>query len=128
MSTKSYLPAMASHAALTEWIEDHETLLASYLLTRDRLTGRGGMTALFVSRDERGEYLLRLCEGADDGWMVWVDQRRTRSRFGRAYADGLAGAWLSRLETAGWRVDWSARHECPALDAGIHAGPVPVAA
>lgn len=120
MSTTTYLPGMASHAVLSEWIEDHETLLSSVMLSR-----RGtGMRALFISQDERGDFLLRLCEGADDGWMVWVDQRRTRSRFGRAYADALGNAWLDRLEAAGWQVGWSARAEPGRADTAL----MPVAA
>ncbi|SFF24934.1 hypothetical protein SAMN04488120_101165 [Fontimonas thermophila] len=105
MDTTTYLPGMGPHATLSAWIETHETLLASVLLTRNG----AGMRALFVSQDARGDCLLRLCEGADDGWMVWIDQRRTRSRFGTAYADALANAWLDRLEAAGWRIGWSAR-------------------
>lgn len=106
MKMTSYLPGMASHAALSEWIETHETLVSSVLLMRS-----GGLRALFLSEDDQGNCLLRLCEGVDDSWMVWVDQRRTRSRFGRSYAGALLKSWLSRLEGEGWRVEWSARFE-----------------
>ncbi|MFP5305822.1 MAG: hypothetical protein ACLGI7_08360 [Gammaproteobacteria bacterium] len=122
MSTMTFLPGMASHAVLSEWIDDHETLLASVLLSR--VDGRPGLRGFFVSEDASGNYLLRLCEGADDSWMIWIDQRRTRSRFGRAYADALGNAWLSRMGAAGWRIDWSARAE---PQGAVHAL-IPVAA
>ncbi|HEX4896454.1 MAG TPA: hypothetical protein VFV11_09015 [Solimonas sp.] len=116
----NYLPAIASHARFSEWIETQETLLGSHLLVHPR---SGALSALFLSQDGNGEYLVRLCEGADDACMRWSDQRRARSRFGRGYAEALAGAWLTRLESAGWRLEWSARREAAAPAAMPEAEP-----
>ena len=107
----STLPAGTSHLAMREWIAGHETLLASYLLTRAvPALGGDAICGLFVSRAENGDYLLRLCAGSDNRCMVWVDECRTASHFGRGYADALAQAWIARLETNAWRLDWSAHN------------------
>lgn len=98
---------MGTHAQLAHWVENHETLLASVLL--DRPHGGTRLRGLLLSQTASGEYLLRLCEGADDAWMIWIDQRRARSQFGRAYAEALASSWLDRMEADGWRVTWQAR-------------------
>jgi hypothetical protein len=103
---------MAPHAELSAWIETREELLSSALLGGD-----GGMCAVFLSRDPRGDYLLRLCEGADDRWMTWREQRRLRSSFGRSYAEALANAALARLERGGWQLEWLARASPEALPA-----------
>lgn len=108
----SHLPAMAPHSSLSAWIEAHEQLLSSSLLW-----GEQGLCAVFLSRDSRGDYLLRLCEGRDDAWMTWREQRRLRSGFGRSYAEAIAGTALARLEQSGWRVEWSARAAPEALPA-----------
>ncbi len=113
MNDMNCLPAMGSHAQLAQWIESNETLLSSVLLTRPQ--GGARMRGLFVSRSDTDDCLLRLCEGADDAWMIWIDQRRARSQFGEAYADALAAAWLERMEADGWRVAWSARRSAQAM-------------
>lgn len=100
----SHLPAMAPHSSLSAWIERHETLLTSALLSGDQ-----GLCGLFISRDTNGDYLLRRCEGRDDAWMVWREQRRIRSLFGRSYVDALATAWIRRSERQGHCVEWLAR-------------------
>lgn len=106
------LPAMASHAALGAAIERQETLISSVLLSSER-----GLCGLFLSVDASGEFRLRRCEGYDDAWMVWREQRRLRSGFGRSYAEAVTGAALARLEREGWRVDWLARRHEPASTA-----------
>ena len=108
----SHLPAMAAHAELSTWIETREELLSSALLGGDR-----GMCAVFLSRDPQGDYLLRLCDGADDRWMTWREQRRLRSAFGRSYAEALANAAMTRLERSGWQLEWLARASPEALPA-----------
>lgn len=100
---------MGSHAQLAQSVETHETLLASVLL--DRPQGGTRLRGLMLSETGGGEYHLRLCEGADDAWMIWVDQRRARSQFGRAYAEALMSSWLDRMEADGWRVVWQAHRE-----------------
>lgn len=106
----NYLPAMASHAAFSEWIDTHEQLLSNSLLVHPH---ENSVCAVFVSRSEAGEYRVRLCEGHDDGWMTWRDQRRSQARFGRAYAEALAGAWQQRLERAGYQREWSTCAQLP---------------
>ncbi len=101
------LPALASHARFSEWIETNEQLLASYLLLQ---THSGELSGVFLSRDGNGQFLIRLCQGQDDSFMRWQDQRRCRSHFGRSYAEALVQAWLTRLETQHWRLEWSAQH------------------
>jgi hypothetical protein len=101
---ESHLPAMAPHSSFSAWIERHETLLTSALLS-----GEQGLCGLFVSRDANGDYLLRRCEGVDEGWMVWREQRRIRSLFGRSYVDAIATAWIRRSERQGHCVEWLAR-------------------
>ncbi|HEY1076314.1 MAG TPA: hypothetical protein VGE51_06465, partial [Fontimonas sp.] len=83
MNAAIYLPALASHARFSEWIETNEQLLASYLLQQPQ---DGELAGIFLSRDGNGEFLIRVCQGPDDRLMRWEDQRRCRSRFGRAYA------------------------------------------
>lgn len=107
MNATTCLPAMGSHAQLAQWVETNETLLSSTLLTRAH--GGARLRGLLLSEGAEGEYRLRLCEGADDGWMIWTEMRRARSQFGRAYAEALASSWLDRLEADGWRVSWQAR-------------------
>ncbi|MDP9141340.1 MAG: hypothetical protein M3O62_11190 [Pseudomonadota bacterium] len=112
----NYLPALASHARFSEWIENNEQLLASYLLLRAH---SGELAGVFLSRDVNGQFLIRLCQGQDDSFMRWEDQRRCRSHFGRAYAEALVQAWLTRLETQHWQLEWSAQHTeavAPRLD------------
>ncbi|WP_370306312.1 hypothetical protein [Sinimarinibacterium flocculans] len=109
MNVTTCLPAMGSHAQLAQGVETHETLLASVLLIRPH--GGARLRGLLLSETESGEFLLRLCEGADDAWMIWIDQRRARSQFGRTYAEALTSSWLDRMEADGWRVTWQARRE-----------------
>ena len=45
--------------------------------------------AVMVSRDAAGQHWLRVCEGSDERWMRWVEQRRLRMQFGRSYAEAL---------------------------------------
>lgn len=98
---------MGTHAQLAQWVETHETLLSSVLLGRPH--GGARLRGLLLSENAHGEYLLRLCEGADDGWMIWTEMRRARSQFGRGYAEALASSWLDRMEGDGWHVTWQAR-------------------
>ncbi len=98
-------PAMASLDRFCEWIDDHEQPLASHLLQHPE---RGGACALLLSRTESGDYRLRLCEGEDDRWLTWRDERRCRARFGRSYADALLTASIATLQLAGYRPLWSA--------------------
>ena len=98
---------MGSHPQLTQWVETHETLLSSVLLGRPQ--GGTRLRGLMLSQNASGEFLLRLCEGADDAWMIWSEMRRARSQFGRPYAEALVSSWLDRLEADGWRVVWQAR-------------------
>jgi hypothetical protein len=107
MNATTCLPAMGTHAQLAQWVETHETLLSSALLGRPH--GGARLRGLLLSENADGEYLLRLCEGADDGWMIWTEMRRARSQFGRGYAEALASSWLDRMEADGWRVTWQAR-------------------
>lgn len=107
-----HLPAMAPHAELSSWIESSEELLSSALLGGDQ-----GLCAVFLSRDAKGDYLLRLCDGADDRWMTWREQRRLRSGFGRSYAEAIANAAMTRLERSGWQLEWLARASPEALPA-----------
>lgn len=100
---------MGTHAQLAQWVENHEALVTSVLLSRPH--GGTRLRGLMLSETAGGEFLLRLCEGADDAWMIWSDQRRTRSQFGRGYAEALASSWLDRMEADGWRVIWQARRE-----------------
>lgn len=111
MNAAIYLPALASHARFSEWIETNEQLLASYLLQQPQ---DGELAGIFLSRDGNGEFLIRVCQGPDDRLMRWEDQRRCRSRFGRAYAEALVEAMLTRLETQHWQLEWSARQAPPA--------------
>ncbi len=117
----NYLPAIASHARFSEWIDTHEQLLASYLLLQ---TPGGELAGLFLSRDANGELLIRLCQGPDDRCMRWEDQRRCRSRFGPAYAEARVEAWLKRLEAQGWRREWSARQAAAAESANEPTPPM----
>ncbi len=107
----NYLPALASHSRFSEWIESNEQLLASYLLQQP---SNGELAGVFLSRDGNGEFLIRVCQGQDDACMHWQDQRRCRSRFGRAYAEALVEALLTRLEAQRWQLEWSARQTEPA--------------
>lgn len=100
------LPAMASHADLGTAVERGETLVSSVLLS-----GARGICGVFLSLAADGSYWLRRCEGYDDAWMVWREQRPLRSGFGRSYAEAVTGAALARLEREGWRVEWMARRE-----------------
>jgi hypothetical protein len=106
MNSTNHLPAMASHAAFSEWIDRNEQLLSSTLLPHPQ---QQSVCAVFVSRVECGDYRVRLCEGHDDGLMTWREQRHGRARFGRSYAEALAAAWMMRLHQAGYRSEWSAR-------------------
>lgn len=107
------LPAMAAHAELCAWICANETLCASAWLVHASRTV-GAQRALFISRDDDGVHRLRLCEGCDERWMRWVDQRRAPAQLGPDYAQRLAAAWLARLRADGWRLVWhSARARGP---------------
>lgn len=103
-------PQIAAHTAMREWVASHEILLSSALLTRPVDEPERWICGLFVSRDERGDFLIRLCEGTDDRCMRWVDDCRTPAHFGRRYADSVARAWVDRLLQRGWQVTWQARN------------------
>lgn len=106
----TYLPGMGSLCTLGEWIEQHEELLSQVMLVNPAPEREGdGFCAVFLSRDGRGEFLLRSCEGVDARWLVWNDQRRLRSAFGESYALAQMNLWLESREHAGYRIEWSAQ-------------------
>lgn len=115
------LPGMGPVTALAEWIERNETLLTSHLLSHDTGDADGNtLCAVFLSHDADGDYRLRLCEGFNDAMMIWREQRRARTMFGRSYAEAIVNQWLTQRERLGYRVEWSARrqdHAAPALNA-----------
>ncbi|HVT37187.1 MAG TPA: hypothetical protein VHE37_16490 [Nevskiaceae bacterium] len=107
---------MGSLAALSEWIEQHEALLASHLLINPAdASGHRGLCAAFLSRATDGAFHLRLCEGANDEFLTWRHQRKVQPMFGRSYAEATLGTWLSEREREGYRATWSATlHDTPA--------------
>ena len=106
------LPGMGPVTALADWIERNEYLLTSHLLAHDQSDDAGNtLCAVFLSCNADGEYLLRLCDGFNDAMMIWREQRRARSMFGRAYAEAIINQWLTQRERMGYRVEWSARRE-----------------
>lgn len=109
MATKIQ-PAMGPLQMLAEWVERHETVLAGALLVNADGDGHGNhLCLLLLSRDDSGEYLLRLCEGYDDRWMTWREQRRLRPIFGSAYVEALWGSQLQRRLGQGWTLEWNAK-------------------
>ncbi|WP_157622953.1 hypothetical protein [Solimonas soli] len=102
------LPAYGSHDEFSTLIEHSETVLFNALLL-PRDTAFYGARAVIVSRGEGGQHWLRVCEGGDERWMRWTEQRRLRMQFGRSYAEALAQAWITRWEREGWSVEWSQR-------------------
>jgi len=108
------LPAYGSHDQLSSAIEASETLLLNTLLLPAE-AGVAGARSVIVSRDSVGQHWLRICEGGDERWMRWTDQRRLRMQFSRAYAEALAQAWIVRWEQGGWKLEWNLRVEEPAL-------------
>ena len=105
-TTPHILPAYGSHDEFSVRIESCETILFNALL----LPQRGDLfaaRAVMVSRDAAGQHWLRVCEGSDERWMRWVEQRRLRMQFGRSYAEALAHAWIARWERDGWKLEWS---------------------
>lgn len=108
------LPAYGSHDDLSNAIERGESLLLNTLLmTRDGY----GARAVLLSRDADGQCWLRVCEGSDERWMRWTEQRRLRMQFGASYGEALAQAWIARWEREGWNVEWSLRAEALPLAA-----------
>lgn len=108
--TASYLPGMGALTTLSQWIETQEELISSSVLLNQQSDLRSpSLCAVFLSRNGHGEYLLRSCEGADDNFVVWRDQRRMRPLFGEAYALSQLNLWLQRREDAGFRVEWNAQ-------------------
>lgn len=106
------LPAYGSHDELSTRLEDRETVLFNSLLMPAE-AGVYGARSVIISRDGSGGHWLRVCEGGDDRWMRWIDQRRLRMQFGRAYAQALAQAWIHRWEQTGWKLEWSLQLEEP---------------
>lgn len=108
--TASYLPGMGTLSLLSEWIETQEELISSSVLLNPESDLRSpSLCAVFLSRNGRGDYLLRCCEGADDSFMIWREQRRMQPLFGEAYAVSQLNLWLQRREDAGYRVEWNAQ-------------------
>src|SRR3546814_19668136 len=99
------LPAYGSHDDFSTHIERAETLLFNALLLPTAL-GSYGARAVMVSRSASGLHWLRVCEGSDERWMRWTEQRRLRMQFGSSYAEALAEAWIARWASAGWTVEW----------------------
>ncbi|NGY06471.1 hypothetical protein [Solimonas terrae] len=108
------LPAYGSHDDFSTRIEGTETLLFNALLL-PTAADRYGARAVIVSRGASGLHWLRVCEGNDERWMRWTEQRRLRMQFGSSYAEALAQAWIARWERDGWKVEWSLRAEPTAL-------------
>lgn len=102
------LPAYGSHDDFSARIEAGETLLFNALLLPTAPQSYGAR-AVIVSRSASGLHWLRVCEGSDERWMRWTEQRRLRMQFGRTYAEALAQAWIARWERDGWKVEWSLR-------------------
>ena len=109
----SYLPGMGSLSRLGDWVEQNEELISQALLVNpdsgEALAGARSFCALFLSRNVHGEFLLRSCEGADEQFVVWRDQRRLRSMFGESYALAQMNLWLDAREQQGYRIEWSAQ-------------------
>ena len=110
----SYLPGMGSLTTLGAWIEQHEELLCQSLLLNPESASRA-LCAVYLSRLNNGEYLLRRCEGRDDQFLVWQEQRRLRSLFGEPYAIAQFNLWLAVRENEGYAIQWNAQ---PALNSG----------
>ncbi|HEY9547640.1 MAG TPA: hypothetical protein VIR56_16640 [Solimonas sp.] len=108
------LPAYGSHDDFSTHIERAETLLFNALLLPTAL-GSYGARAVMVSRSASGLHWLRVCEGSDERWMRWTEQRRLRMQFGSSYAEALAQAWIARWERDGWKVEWSLHAEAQPL-------------
>src|SRR3546814_4968443 len=70
------LPAYGSHDDFSTHIERAETLLFNALLLPTAL-GSYGARAVMVSRSASGLHWLRVCEGSDERWMRWTEQRRS---------------------------------------------------
>ena len=103
------LPAYGSHDDLSSHIERTETLLFNALLLPP--APASGARAVIVSRDRNNQHWLRVCEGSDERWMRWSEQRPLRMRFGGSYAETLAQAAITRAESMGWTLVWSLRAE-----------------
>ena len=108
------LPAYGSHDDFSTHIERAETLLFNALLL-PTAPGSYGARAVLVSRSAAGLHWLRVCEGSDERWMRWIEQRRLRMQFGSSYAEALAQAWIARWERDGWKVEWSLHAEAQPL-------------
>lgn len=108
--TASYLPGMGSLSTLSEWIESNESLISSHLLVNTQEHAAGtAVCAAFLSRSGDGSFQLRLCEGMNDEFLIWRDQRRVRPLMGRSYAEATFETWLALRERDGYRSTWSAR-------------------
>lgn len=107
------LPAYGSHDEFSACIERTETLLFNALLLPP--APASGARAVMVSRDHNNQHWLRVCEGSDERWMRWSEQRRLRMQFGDSYAEALAQATIDRAESQGWTLAWSLRAETPML-------------
>lgn len=107
------LPAYGSHDDFSAHIERSETLLFNALLLPP--APATGARAVIVSYDRNNQHWLRVCEGSDERWMRWSEQRRLRMQFGNSYAETLAQATIARAESQGWTLAWSQRAEEPIL-------------
>ncbi|WP_020647872.1 hypothetical protein [Solimonas variicoloris] len=110
-TTPHILPAYGSHDEFSAQIERVETLVFNALLMPRDGAAPYGARAVIVSRTAAGQHWLRVCEGADERWMRWTEQRRLRMQFGETYAEALAQAWIARWEREGWQVEWSQRRD-----------------
>ncbi|HET8881693.1 MAG TPA: hypothetical protein VFM56_05905 [Solimonas sp.] len=110
------LPAYGSHDDFSTQIERAETLLFNALLL-PAAADRYGARAVIVSRSAAGQHWLRVCEGSDERWMRWTEQRRLRMQFGSSYAEALAQAWIARWQRDGWTLEWSLRADAAPLAA-----------
>src|SRR3546814_19187537 len=108
------LPAYGSHDDFSTHIERAETLLFNALLLPTAL-GSYGARAVMVSRCASGLHWLRVCEGSDERWMRWTEQRRLRMQFGSSYAAALAEPWIARWERDGRTVYRSLHPEATTL-------------
>ena len=111
VTTMNLLPAYGSHDEFSTHIERSETLLFNALLLPP--APASGARAVIVSRDASGQHWLRVCEGSDERWMRWSEQRRLRQQFGASYAQTLAQATIARSEAQGWSLVWSVHADAP---------------
>src|SRR3546814_13079170 len=103
------LPAYGSHDDFSTHIERAETLLFNALLLPTAL-GSYGARAVMVSRSASGLHWLRVCEGSDERWMRWTEQRRLRMQFGSSYAERSEERRVGKECVSTCRSRWSPYH------------------